>query len=61
MAHSSAGVGHIVDENRDLLSNVSDEHHRSYFVGLLALFVDQGKLDVESIGDGSYSEIWSSD
>lgn len=37
---SAAGIGHVVDENGDLVLDVADENHAGDFVGACALFVD---------------------
>lgn len=49
VANCAARVGHVVDENRDSLSHVTNEHHWCDFVGLLALFVNQSELNVQSV------------
>lgn len=50
---SAASVSHIVDDNRDLVLDVSDKHHAGNLVGASSLFVDEGELKIETIGDCS--------
>jgi hypothetical protein len=52
---SAASVGHIIDNNRNLVLNVSNKYHSGNFVGASSLFVDEGELKVEAIGDCSGS------
>lgn len=49
---STACVGHVVDEDSDLVLDVSDENHAGDFVGTGTLFVDESKVEVETVGDG---------
>lgn len=51
MTYSSAGVGHVVDENGDLVLDVTDEDHATNDVGSGALLVNQSKGRVEAIGN----------
>lgn len=51
MADRSARVGHVIDQNRDAILHVAHQHHRGDLVRLLALLVDQRKLNVQPIGD----------
>lgn len=51
VTNGSACVCHVVDENRDSLSYVTDEHHGRDLVRLLAFFVDQSELDIQSVSD----------
>ena len=46
----AARVGHVIDEDGDLVFDVADEDHARDFVGALALFVDQGEGEVEAVG-----------
>jgi hypothetical protein len=51
----AASVGHVVDDDGGAALDVSDEDHAADFVGTSALFVDEGELDVEAVGNGSCS------
>lgn len=44
----TARVGHVVDQDRGLVLDVADEDHARDLVGLFALFVEEGKIEVES-------------
>lgn len=44
-----AGVCHIVYQDSDLVSHISDQHHAANDVGTRALLVDEGKASVEAI------------
>lgn len=52
---SAASVGHIIHDNRDLVRDISDKYHSGNFVGASSLFVDEGELKIEMIGNGSGS------
>jgi hypothetical protein len=47
----AARIGHVVDEDGDLVFDVADEHHAGDFVRARTLFVDEGKAEVEAIGN----------
>lgn len=47
----SAGVSHIVDNDGDLVLDVTDEDHSGDFVGAGAFLVDQSELEIESVRD----------
>ena len=51
----AAGVGHVVDEDRDLVRDVSDKDHAADFVGARAFLVDQRKTLVDAVRDGGSS------
>ena len=51
----AAGVGHVVDEDGGFGGDVADENHTGDFVGAGALFVDEGEVEVEAVGDGGCS------
>ena len=40
----AACVGHVVHEDRHFVAHLADEHHPRNFVGLLAFFVEEGKV-----------------
>ncbi|GMR41166.1 hypothetical protein PMAYCL1PPCAC_11361, partial [Pristionchus mayeri] len=54
-ADGAAGVGHVIDQDGDLALDVSDERHLLDLVGTLALLVDEGEVDVETVGDRRHS------
>jgi hypothetical protein len=43
----TARVGHVVDEDGGLAFDVTDEDHASDLVGLFALLVEEGEVEVE--------------
>lgn len=47
---SPAGVGHVVDQDRNLALDVPHKHHARDLVRLFALLVKQGKVEVERGG-----------
>lgn len=49
----AAGVGHVVDDDGNLVLDVADEDHARDLVGAGTFLVDQSELQVEAIGDGS--------
>lgn len=49
--YSSAGIGHVVDENGRLVLDIADEDHATDDVGAWALLVDQGKGRVETVSN----------
>jgi hypothetical protein len=49
LAESTAGIGHVIDQNSNLVLYVSDEHHARDFVGACALLVDQGETKVQTV------------
>jgi hypothetical protein len=52
----AACVGHVVDEDGDLVFYVADEHHAGDFIGACALFVDESEAEIEAVGYGCCSE-----
>ena len=57
MRSKQACLGFESHQDGDPVLDVADKNHRSDLVGLLPLLVDQGEVDVQSIGDGSHPEI----
>lgn len=57
LGEGAAGVGHVVDEDGDLVDDVADEHHAADDVGARALLVDQGEAAVQAVGDGG-GAVW---
>lgn len=47
----AAGVCHVVDQDRDAAVDVADERHARDFVRLGPLLVDQGEVEVETVGE----------
>ena len=56
MAERATCVGHVVDKDGNFVANVTDKHHWRHFVGLLAFFVNQRKVDIQLISNGRYSK-----
>lgn len=55
MADGAAGVGHVVHQDGHAVFDVSHQHHAVHFIGLLPLFVDESKVDVQTVGDGRHA------
>lgn len=53
LAEGTAGVGHVIDDDGDLVLHVTDEDHARDFVGARTLLVDQSELEIEPVGDTS--------
>lgn len=49
----TARVGHIVDDDTDLIGDVTDENHSADFVSAGSLLVDQREVQVQSVGQRS--------
>lgn len=47
----AACIGHVVDEDGYTILHVTNENHTCDFVWAGALFVDEGKAEVETVGD----------
>ena len=47
----STSVGHVVDDDGNLVLDVTNKHHSGNFVGTRALLVDQGELRIQPVGD----------
>lgn len=56
-AKGSAGISHIVHQNGNLSLHISDKNHPRDLVGLLALLVNQRKVQVQTIGNRGGSVI----
>lgn len=50
LGQGAAGIGHVVDQDGDLVSDVSHQHHAANDVGTRALLVNESKALVETIG-----------
>lgn len=53
--HSTARVGHVVDQDGHLATHIAHQRHAGYFVGLLPLLVDQREVRVEAVRNGCYA------
>ena len=51
LRQGSAGICHVVDQDGNLVDDITDKHHATYDVGPRALLVDQGEAPVEAVGD----------
>ena len=51
----SASIGHIVNDNGNLVLDVTNKDHSGNLVGTRAFLVDQGKLRIQSVSDGGGS------
>ena len=47
----SASIGHIVNDNGNLVLNVTDEDHAGDLVRTRTFLVDEGKLQIEAVGN----------
>jgi len=55
MHNRAACVGHIVDQDGNLVLDISHQNHGGHLVGLLALLVYQGELHIQAIGNRGYT------
>ena len=55
LGKSSAGVGHIVDQNTGHSLNISNQNHSRDLVSSLSLLVDQGKLRIQPVSESGGS------
>ena len=53
LGESAAGVGHVVDDDGNLVLDITDKDHARDFVGTGTFLVNEGELQVEAIGNGS--------
>ncbi|KAH3663667.1 hypothetical protein OGAPHI_005068 [Ogataea philodendri] len=53
LGQSTTGVCHIVDNDTCFSSNVSNENHTAHLVGSRTLFMDQRKVEVQTVGQSS--------
>ena len=47
----ATGIGHIVNDNGNLVLNVTDEDHAGDLVRTRTFLVDEGKLQIEAVGN----------
>lgn len=53
----TAGISHIVNDNCDLVLDISDKDHAGNLIGASTFFVDESELQIEAVGDaGSTKE-----
>lgn len=52
LGERAAGVGHVVDQDADLVHHVAHQHHAADLVGPGPLLVDEGEGEVEAVGHG---------
>lgn len=50
--YSSASISHVVNENGNLVLDITNEDHAADNVGTRSLLVDEGKGRVETVSDG---------
>ena len=50
---SAAGIRHVIHKDRDFVRDVADEDHTGDFVRAGTFLVNEGEIEVETIGDGS--------
>lgn len=55
VADGAAGVGHVIHQNGHAVFDVAHQDHAVHFVGLLPFFVDEGKIHVQTVGDGCHT------
>lgn len=51
MHNGAACVGHVIDQNGNLVLDITHQYHGGHFVGLLAFLVYQSELHIQSIGN----------
>lgn len=56
----AACVCHVIDQNRNLVFNVTDEDHARDFVGSRSFLVDERKVEIESVGNRGGTAVWLS-
>lgn len=54
MADGATGVGHVVHQDGHTVLDVTHQHHAVHFISLLPLFVDEGKVHVQTVCDGRH-------
>lgn len=48
----TTGISHVVDDDGDLVLDVSDQNHAGDFIGSGTFLVNEGELQIETISDG---------
>lgn len=51
----STGVGHVIDDDRNLVFHTANKHHPGDFIGARSLLVNQRKLKIKTVGNRSRS------
>ena len=49
----ATGIGHVVDDDGDLVLDVTDKNHAGDLVGAGTLLVDESELQIETVSNGS--------
>lgn len=52
LGERSACIGHVVHQNAHLIDDVANQHHAANLVGPWPFLVDEGKGQVETVGEG---------
>ena len=50
-AEGLTGIGHVVDEDGNLILHVSNQHHAAHDIRSRPLLVDKGECCLEAVGD----------
>lgn len=53
----ATGIGHVVDDDGDLVLDVTDKNHAGDLVGPGTLLVNQGELQIETVSNGSSTRL----
>lgn len=57
LGKSTAGVGHIVNNDGNLVFDITNKDHARDFVGTSTFLVNESELQVEAIGNGSSTRV----
>lgn len=49
MADSATSVRHVIHQDGYSISHIPDQNHAIHFIGLLPLFVDEGKVYIQPV------------
>ena len=55
MAESTASIGHVVDEDSNFITHVTNKHHWRHFIRLLPLLVNQREINVQLVRNRCHS------
>jgi hypothetical protein len=53
LGECAAGVSHVVDDDGNLVLDITDKNHARDLVGTGAFLVDESKLQIQAIGNSS--------
>jgi len=53
LGESAAGVGHIVDDDGNLVLDITDKNHAGDLVGAGTFLVNESELQIQTIGNSS--------